>query len=165
MNEEKLIKDENGNESSEEKDSEKQNVHEKRCLRRQQQTPPPILLNSGNQSKELKKLQVYGAGPKMPGVLGLSSPTSEQSSPPKEASIKACLHCGESNSVPTLLTCDNCENTYHMMCLIPPLHDWPKGLLINFLQNIYLIRFLNRRLALSPLFSSTRSLASTTIYP
>ena len=43
---------------------------------------------------------------------------------------QVCLHCGETNPTPMLLTCDNCTNTYHTHCLIPPLNDWPKGLIL-----------------------------------
>ncbi|CAG2178010.1 unnamed protein product, partial [Oppiella nova] len=105
-------------------DSKELATPEKRVLRRQSISPSnqnPLLISPNSQNKELKKLQVYGAGPKMPGYV------SEQTEREREQAVKVCLHCGETNPTPMLLTCDNCTNTYHTHCLIPPLNDWPKG--------------------------------------
>ena len=117
---------------------------EKRVLRRQSISPSnqnPLLISPNSQNKELKKLQVYGAGPKMPGYV--SDHTAKEQSvkvcPERAADSddsrdwslhlsQVCLHCGEANPTPMLLTCDNCTNTYHTHCLIPPLNDWPKGI-------------------------------------
>jgi histone demethylase JARID1 len=127
--------------------NDKSTTPEKRVLRRQQPVSPShqnqAILSPNSQNKELKKLQVYGAGPKMPGVVS-ELPLTERE-PPNKVGLnnnldsddsnnwnchltQVCLHCGESNPTPMLLTCDNCENTYHTHCLIPPLNDWPKGL-------------------------------------
>lgn len=122
-------------------------ISEKRVLRRQQAQQgyqPVFSPTSPNQNKELKKLQVYGAGPKMPGVLPDQQSPNKESTNNKVGSVdsnltvdscnwdcrlpQVCLQCGESNPTPMLLTCDNCENTYHTHCLIPPLNDWPKGI-------------------------------------
>ncbi|XP_066526984.1 lysine (K)-specific demethylase 5Ba [Hoplias malabaricus] len=38
-----------------------------------------------------------------------------------------CLMCGEGGDEDRLLLCDGCDDSYHTFCLIPPLHDVPKG--------------------------------------
>uniref|UniRef100_H3AVW4 Guanine nucleotide exchange factor MSS4 n=1 Tax=Latimeria chalumnae TaxID=7897 RepID=H3AVW4_LATCH len=38
-----------------------------------------------------------------------------------------CLVCGSGNDEDRLLLCDGCDDSYHIFCLIPPLHDVPKG--------------------------------------
>uniref|UniRef100_A0A7N8YK11 [histone H3]-trimethyl-L-lysine(4) demethylase n=1 Tax=Mastacembelus armatus TaxID=205130 RepID=A0A7N8YK11_9TELE len=38
-----------------------------------------------------------------------------------------CLVCGSGSSEDRLLLCDGCDDSYHIFCLIPPLHDVPKG--------------------------------------
>uniref|UniRef100_A0A4W4DZ33 [histone H3]-trimethyl-L-lysine(4) demethylase n=1 Tax=Electrophorus electricus TaxID=8005 RepID=A0A4W4DZ33_ELEEL len=35
--------------------------------------------------------------------------------------------CGSGNDEDRLLLCDGCDDSYHTFCLIPPLHDVPKG--------------------------------------
>ncbi|XP_054168753.1 lysine-specific demethylase 5C-like isoform X2 [Oppia nitens] len=117
LSDEEKEEDKNKNPKSSDKEA---TTPEKRILRRQSMSPSnqnPLLVSPNSQNKELRKLQVYGAGPKMPGYV------SEQT----DQSVKVCLHCGETNPQPMLLTCDNCSNTYHTHCLIPPLNDWPKG--------------------------------------
>ncbi|KAL0978239.1 hypothetical protein UPYG_G00167870 [Umbra pygmaea] len=38
-----------------------------------------------------------------------------------------CLVCGTGTEEDRLLLCDGCDDSYHTFCLIPPLHDVPKG--------------------------------------
>ncbi|XP_054640536.1 lysine (K)-specific demethylase 5Ba [Dunckerocampus dactyliophorus] len=38
-----------------------------------------------------------------------------------------CLVCGMGSEEDRLLLCDGCDDSYHIFCLIPPLHDVPKG--------------------------------------
>ncbi|XP_046881983.1 lysine (K)-specific demethylase 5Ba [Hypomesus transpacificus] len=38
-----------------------------------------------------------------------------------------CLVCGSGTAEDRLLLCDGCDDSYHTFCLIPPLHDVPKG--------------------------------------
>uniref|UniRef100_A0A674CZT7 [histone H3]-trimethyl-L-lysine(4) demethylase n=1 Tax=Salmo trutta TaxID=8032 RepID=A0A674CZT7_SALTR len=38
-----------------------------------------------------------------------------------------CLVCGSGSEENRLLLCDGCDDSYHTFCLIPPLHDVPKG--------------------------------------
>lgn len=38
-----------------------------------------------------------------------------------------CLVCGSGTAEERLLLCDGCDDSYHIFCLIPPLHDVPKG--------------------------------------
>uniref|UniRef100_A0A670JLC7 [histone H3]-trimethyl-L-lysine(4) demethylase n=1 Tax=Podarcis muralis TaxID=64176 RepID=A0A670JLC7_PODMU len=67
-----------------------------------------------SRNTELKKLQIFGAGPKMMGLaLGVD--------------LYVCLFCGRGNNEDKLLLCDGCDDSYHTFCLIPPLPDVPKG--------------------------------------
>uniref|UniRef100_A0A4W4DXS5 [histone H3]-trimethyl-L-lysine(4) demethylase n=1 Tax=Electrophorus electricus TaxID=8005 RepID=A0A4W4DXS5_ELEEL len=45
----------------------------------------------------------------------------------KKVDLYACLVCGSGNDEDRLLLCDGCDDSYHTFCLIPPLHDVPKG--------------------------------------
>ena len=141
-----LPSDENIEDNNNKTVNDKDVTPEKRVLRRQSISPNqnPLLVSPNSQNKELKKLQVYGAGPKMPGYVSEhtakesavkvsddSADGTNDSDDSKNWSLhlsQVCLHCGETNPTPMLLTCDNCTNTYHTHCLIPPLNDWPKGL-------------------------------------
>ncbi|XP_012736578.2 lysine (K)-specific demethylase 5Ba [Fundulus heteroclitus] len=38
-----------------------------------------------------------------------------------------CLICGSGSAEDRLLLCDGCDDSYHIFCLIPPLHEVPKG--------------------------------------
>ncbi|RWS28423.1 lysine-specific demethylase lid-like protein [Leptotrombidium deliense] len=73
------------------------------------------------QSKELKKLQVYGAGPKMPGISSSADDDIEDNI------STACVQCGDDQLQHQLLTCAGCSHLYHLHCLIPPLNEIPKG--------------------------------------
>ncbi|XP_070766627.1 lysine-specific demethylase 5B-B [Enoplosus armatus] len=41
--------------------------------------------------------------------------------------LVVCLVCGSGGEEDRLLLCDGCDDSYHTFCLIPPLHDIPKG--------------------------------------
>lgn len=75
------------------------------------------LLSPNSQNSELKKLNIYGAGPRMSGV--------EDRSFCKPG--KYCCLCGQSYQSFTLLTCATCSNSFHKTCLIPPMTETPKS--------------------------------------
>ncbi|XP_076331157.1 lysine-specific demethylase 5A-like isoform X4 [Tachypleus tridentatus] len=101
--------------------------------------------NAGDTSysanNELRKLQFYGAGPKMPGyniIKGREHGFSSmfQSSQYKLGKLKGkinpidlivCLVCGRGDDEANMLLCDGCDDSYHNFCLVPPLHEIPKG--------------------------------------
>ncbi|XP_073177002.1 lysine-specific demethylase 5A isoform X6 [Lepidochelys kempii] len=102
-----------------------------------------------SRNTELKKLQIFGAGPKMVGLaLGAKDKEDEVSRRRKGTKSEAfgmqmrqrkgtisvnfvdlyvCLFCGRGNNEDKLLLCDGCDDSYHTFCLIPPLPDVPKG--------------------------------------
>uniref|UniRef100_A0A665TM33 [histone H3]-trimethyl-L-lysine(4) demethylase n=1 Tax=Echeneis naucrates TaxID=173247 RepID=A0A665TM33_ECHNA len=41
--------------------------------------------------------------------------------------LVVCLVCGSGEDEDRLLLCDGCDDSYHTFCLIPPLHDVPRG--------------------------------------
>ncbi|KAM8795784.1 lysine-specific demethylase 5B [Eudromia elegans] len=47
--------------------------------------------------------------------------------PTNAVDLYVCLLCGSGNDEDRLLLCDGCDDSYHTFCLIPPLHDVPKG--------------------------------------
>ncbi|XP_071777497.1 lysine-specific demethylase 5B-B isoform X2 [Centroberyx gerrardi] len=47
--------------------------------------------------------------------------------PPSPVDLVVCLVCGSGAEEDRLLLCDGCDDSYHTFCLIPPLHDVPKG--------------------------------------
>ncbi|XP_078273179.1 lysine-specific demethylase 5A isoform X2 [Rhinoraja longicauda] len=120
-------------------------------------------LNQGDSSEddfarnsELRKLQIFGAGPKM---LGLGLRTKDRDDEEFSVTVKSmghkksaesqfprmqmrqrkgalavnfidlyvCLVCARGDDEDRLLLCDGCDDSYHTFCLIPPLVDVPKG--------------------------------------
>ncbi|XP_026271683.1 lysine-specific demethylase lid isoform X1 [Frankliniella occidentalis] len=82
-------------------------------------------------SKELRRLLFYGAGPKMAGY-------NEKQSPKKKNSKKGgheydplakyvCQTCERGDAEESMLLCDGCDDSYHTFCLVPPLSEIPKG--------------------------------------
>ncbi|XP_043944415.1 lysine-specific demethylase 5A [Protopterus annectens] len=98
---------------------------------------------------ELKKLQIFGAGPKMTGLtvktkskedepfkrhrgsksvsLGMQMRNRKGALTVKFIDMYVCLVCNSGDDEDRLLLCDGCDDSYHTFCLIPPLHDVPKG--------------------------------------
>ncbi|XP_011172136.1 lysine-specific demethylase lid isoform X1 [Solenopsis invicta] len=86
-----------------------------------------------DKSKELKKLQFYGPGPKMAGFN-----TKEGKKSNKTRGLKLvyefdplakyiCHNCGRGDNEENMLLCDGCDDSYHTFCLMPPLTEIPKG--------------------------------------
>jgi hypothetical protein len=44
-----------------------------------------------------------------------------------ENDFEPCEACGKTQSSKTMLLCDGCGKGYHMKCLMPPVHEIPKG--------------------------------------
>uniref|UniRef100_A0A672HS27 [histone H3]-trimethyl-L-lysine(4) demethylase n=1 Tax=Salarias fasciatus TaxID=181472 RepID=A0A672HS27_SALFA len=44
-----------------------------------------------------------------------------------QVDLVVCLVCGSGGDEDRLLLCDGCDDSYHTFCLIPPLHNVPKG--------------------------------------
>uniref|UniRef100_A0A8D0ARF1 [histone H3]-trimethyl-L-lysine(4) demethylase n=1 Tax=Sander lucioperca TaxID=283035 RepID=A0A8D0ARF1_SANLU len=70
---------------------------------------------SARENKEPKGLKIFGTSPKMVGLEIVS------------IDLYLCLVCGRGDEEDRLLLCDGCDDSYHTFCLIPPLHDVPKG--------------------------------------
>lgn len=45
----------------------------------------------------------------------------------RQVDLYVCLLCGSGSDEDRLLLCDGCDDSYHTFCLVPPLHDVPKG--------------------------------------
>ncbi|XP_053210846.1 lysine-specific demethylase 5D-like isoform X3 [Panonychus citri] len=94
---------------------------------------------------ELQRLQVYGAGPKMPGFSSQdSSKTKTQDKNGKEITNgknQICTLCNENTFSHQLLRCAGCDHLFHLYCLIPPLNNMPTGVwhcprcVASFVQN------------------------------
>ncbi|XP_010778965.1 lysine (K)-specific demethylase 5Ba isoform X2 [Notothenia coriiceps] len=51
----------------------------------------------------------------------------DQKPPSSKVDQYMCMVCGNDTAEDRLLLCDGCDDSYHIFCLIPPLHDVPKG--------------------------------------
>ncbi|EDM02036.1 rCG29703 [Rattus norvegicus] len=103
-----------------------------------------------NRNTELKKLQIFGAGPKVVGLaVGAKDKEDEVTRRRKVTNrsdafnmqmrqrkgtlsvnfvdLYVCMFCGRGNNEDKLLLCDGCDDSYHTFCLLPPLPDVPKG--------------------------------------
>ncbi|XP_029843134.3 lysine-specific demethylase 5A isoform X4 [Ixodes scapularis] len=91
-------------------------------------------------NSELRKLQFYGAGPKMPGYCPKGSPgyccddlkddcceTKEERKPKPQIEQMVCHTCGRGDDEESMLLCDGCDDSYHTFCLLPPLQEIPRG--------------------------------------
>ncbi|XP_076344166.1 lysine-specific demethylase 5A-like isoform X2 [Tachypleus tridentatus] len=102
-------------------------------------------------NSELKKLQFYGAGPKMSGYSPVRGTQHELSTNvvsqykigkskgkinPLRLSLSCimsqidlivCHICGRGDDEAKMLLCDGCDDSYHSFCLIPPMYEIPKG--------------------------------------
>ncbi|XP_066248844.1 lysine-specific demethylase 5 [Euwallacea similis] len=83
-----------------------------------------------DKNKELKRLQFYGAGPKMAGY------DDKKEQKPRSKTIKydfdplakyVCHNCNRGDAEEFMLLCDGCDDSYHTFCLMPPLSEIPKG--------------------------------------
>lgn len=82
------------------------------------------------ENKELRRLQFYGAGPKMAGY------DDKKEAKPRSKNIKydfdplakyVCHNCNRGDAEEYMLLCDGCDDSYHTFCLMPPLSEIPKG--------------------------------------
>uniref|UniRef100_A0A803TFR1 [histone H3]-trimethyl-L-lysine(4) demethylase n=1 Tax=Anolis carolinensis TaxID=28377 RepID=A0A803TFR1_ANOCA len=119
-----------------------------RRAKRLQQEPEPTEEDI-EKNPELKKLQIYGAGPKM---LGLGLVAKDKNMRKKEelrhspepctkmtmrlrrnhntqfvSGSYVCRICARGDEDDKLLLCDGCDDNYHIFCLLPPLPEIPKG--------------------------------------
>jgi len=81
---------------------------------------------------ELRKLQFFGAGPKMSIPDSGKDEESGRSTRTKSKKVSyvdlyICHTCGRGDGEEYMLLCDGCDDAYHTYCLIPPLMDIPKG--------------------------------------
>ncbi|KAJ8985893.1 hypothetical protein NQ317_006267 [Molorchus minor] len=81
-------------------------------------------------NKELRRLQFYGAGPKMAGY------DDKKEQKPRSKNVKydfdplakyVCHNCNRGDAEEYMLLCDGCDDSYHTFCLMPPLSEIPKG--------------------------------------
>ncbi|KAK5639199.1 hypothetical protein RI129_011691 [Pyrocoelia pectoralis] len=87
--------------------------------------------SDGEQNKELKRLQFYGAGPKM---AGFNNRKNEDKKKMKTSLYEfdplakyICHNCDRGDVEECMLLCDGCDDSYHTFCLMPPLTEIPKG--------------------------------------
>ncbi|KAL1435802.1 hypothetical protein MTO96_010583 [Rhipicephalus appendiculatus] len=88
-------------------------------------------------NNELRKLQFYGAGPKMPGYCPKGSGSADEMKDeccelkeerkPKPIEQIVCHTCGRGDDEESMLLCDGCDDSYHTFCLLPPLPEIPRG--------------------------------------
>ncbi|ODH52769.1 hypothetical protein GX48_00963 [Paracoccidioides brasiliensis] len=79
---------------------------------------------NGRRSKRLKKDGVPTVAGSHMSLLR-PTPTQGRTRGGKRKTGERCENCGKSDDRPTILSCDGCENGYHMRCLDPPLESVP----------------------------------------
>ncbi|KDR13965.1 hypothetical protein L798_11923, partial [Zootermopsis nevadensis] len=99
-----------------------------------------------NENKELRRLQFYGAGPKMAGYQTRKEEKPKNKTRGKKVNYEfdpvslcvllmkndflakyVCHNCGRGDVEESMLLCDGCDDSYHTFCLMPPLLEIPKG--------------------------------------
>ncbi|PNF26510.1 Lysine-specific demethylase 5A [Cryptotermes secundus] len=96
--------------------------------------PVGLDTSDGNENKELRRLQFYGAGPKMAGYQTRKEEKPKNKTRGKKVSYEfdplakyVCHNCGRGDVEESMLLCDGCDDSYHTFCLMPPLLEIPKG--------------------------------------
>ncbi|KRT85718.1 PHD finger motif containing protein [Oryctes borbonicus] len=140
------IKSENDEEYKPHRIESRMMVNKKGGCRRRKMTPDPETkvhnenkmkekddTMDGEHNKELKRLQFYGAGPKMAGYN-----LDKKDDKPRGKIVNydldydplakyVCHNCNRGDSEEYMLLCDGCDDSYHTFCLMPPLVEIPKG--------------------------------------
>ncbi|KAM8949457.1 lysine-specific demethylase 5B isoform 3-T3 [Lycaon pictus] len=94
-------------------------------LRRRMGCPTPKCENE----KEMKGILKQEPTEKKEHIIESEKekPKSRSKKTTNAVDLYVCLLCGSGNDEDRLLLCDGCDDSYHTFCLIPPLHDVPKG--------------------------------------
>ncbi|XP_046406090.1 lysine-specific demethylase 5A isoform X2 [Ischnura elegans] len=90
------------------------------------------VVKSPVKSKELKRLEFFGPGPKMAGFAKSKTETKGKTRGKKVKYVDplakyVCVNCNRGDKEAFLLLCDGCDDSYHTFCLIPSLNAVPKG--------------------------------------
>uniref|UniRef100_A0A3Q2G4C5 [histone H3]-trimethyl-L-lysine(4) demethylase n=1 Tax=Cyprinodon variegatus TaxID=28743 RepID=A0A3Q2G4C5_CYPVA len=86
-------------------------------LQEQIQRPPAPTPDASPSARRAKRMKIEVG----PAELHFSAQSSTL------VDLVVCLVCGSGGDEDRLLLCDGCDDSYHTFCLIPPLHDVPKG--------------------------------------
>ncbi|XP_049793761.1 lysine-specific demethylase lid [Schistocerca nitens] len=83
-------------------------------------------------SKELRRLQIFGAGPKMPGYENKGKGKHKMRGKKQKFDVDplakyVCQNCNRGDVEESMLLCDGCDDSYHTFCLMPPLAEIPRG--------------------------------------
>ncbi|KAJ7426650.1 hypothetical protein WISP_13833 [Willisornis vidua] len=92
-------------------------------LRRRMGCAPP----KSDSDKEMRSLVKLPEKKDLPGEPEKDKSKVRSKKPTNAVDLYVCLLCGSGNDEDRLLLCDGCDDSYHTFCLIPPLHDVPKG--------------------------------------
>uniref|UniRef100_A0A3B4AC24 [histone H3]-trimethyl-L-lysine(4) demethylase n=1 Tax=Periophthalmus magnuspinnatus TaxID=409849 RepID=A0A3B4AC24_9GOBI len=85
--------------------------------------PQSLNLEPGENRPNLRRRMGSFVAKPEPGLSPQSAPCSAS----VQVDLVVCLVCGSGGDEDRLLLCDGCDDSYHTFCLIPPLHDVPKG--------------------------------------
>ncbi|KFQ80202.1 Lysine-specific demethylase 5B, partial [Phaethon lepturus] len=88
-----------------------------------------LILGHSNHQYDATKSRYMPRGIHVPlqGLSYLKCSNSHSGNFLLQVDLYVCLLCGSGNDEDRLLLCDGCDDSYHTFCLIPPLHDVPKG--------------------------------------
>ncbi|NWI73191.1 KDM5B demethylase, partial [Dryoscopus gambensis] len=92
-------------------------------LRRRMGCAPP----KSDSEKEMRSVVKLPEKKELSGEPEKDKSKVRSKKPTNAVDLYVCLLCGSGNDEDRLLLCDGCDDSYHTFCLIPPLHDVPKG--------------------------------------
>ncbi|KAF2984275.1 hypothetical protein EK904_002772 [Melospiza melodia maxima] len=92
-------------------------------LRRRMGCAPP----KSEGDKEMRSVVKLPEKKELSGEPEKDKSKARSKKPTNAVDLYVCLLCGSGNDEDRLLLCDGCDDSYHTFCLIPPLHDVPKG--------------------------------------
>uniref|UniRef100_A0A3Q2NZ10 [histone H3]-trimethyl-L-lysine(4) demethylase n=1 Tax=Fundulus heteroclitus TaxID=8078 RepID=A0A3Q2NZ10_FUNHE len=92
------------------------------------QRPPAPAPDASPGARRAKRMKMEVGGHRRPTTKTSSFAADSQNSfTARSVDLVVCLVCGSGGDEDRLLLCDGCDDSYHTYCLIPPLHDVPKG--------------------------------------
>uniref|UniRef100_A0A4W3GMP3 Lysine-specific demethylase 5A n=1 Tax=Callorhinchus milii TaxID=7868 RepID=A0A4W3GMP3_CALMI len=118
--------------------SEKDKEHKHQGIAQRQPVQTSKMNSLGRRAKRLKSEVNAALYQEFPASFLVSSTAQQEAferidaiflltRPTNIIDLYVCLVCARGDDEDRLLLCDGCDDSYHTFCLIPPLHDVPKG--------------------------------------
>ncbi|KAM9320723.1 lysine-specific demethylase 5B [Gastrophryne carolinensis] len=89
--------------------------------------PRTLRRRMGSMPSACKKDEMSISVKREPVEQVIEKPKAKAKKSKSPVDLYVCFVCGSGSDEDRLLLCDGCDDSYHTFCLIPPLHDVPKG--------------------------------------